>query len=138
MDHPYAGSNLDSWTLLSVIAARTERIRLFLDVAHLPLRPPVMLAKAIASLDLLSGGRVECGLGAGAPADRGGSMGGPQRTPAQAVAALGEAIEVIRRMWRPSEVPVDYAGDHYRLRPRISPRPARWPNTWESRPDSPG
>src|SRR4051812_29039466 len=61
-DHPYQRRFLDTWTLLSYAAARTEHVRLVPDVANLPLRPPLMLAKAAASLDLLSGGRVELGL----------------------------------------------------------------------------
>ncbi len=65
-DHPYQRRFVDTWTLLSMIAASTERIGLFPDVASLPLRPPAVLAKAAASLDVLSGGRVELGLGAGA------------------------------------------------------------------------
>ena len=48
------------------IAMRTSRISVFPDVTSLPLRPPAVLAKAAASLDVLSGGRVELGLGAGA------------------------------------------------------------------------
>lgn len=65
-DHPYQSRFLDTWTLLTYLAGRTERVRLFPDVASLPLRPPAVLAKSAASLDLLSGGRVELGLGAGA------------------------------------------------------------------------
>ena len=65
-DHPYQSRYVDSWVLLSTLAARTSRIRLFPDVANLPLRPPAVLAKAAASLDLLSGGRLDLGLGAGA------------------------------------------------------------------------
>ncbi|HEX8631004.1 MAG TPA: LLM class flavin-dependent oxidoreductase, partial [Catenuloplanes sp.] len=68
-DHPYQGRFLDAWTLLSVIAARTTRLRVLPNVANLPLRPPAVLARAAASLDILSGGRVELGLGAGAFAD---------------------------------------------------------------------
>src|SRR3954470_19336412 len=64
-DHPYQRRFLDTWTLLSYAAARTGRIRLVPDVANLPLRPPAVLAKAAASLDLLTGERVELGLGAG-------------------------------------------------------------------------
>src|SRR2546429_9351492 len=64
-DHPYQRRFFDTWTLLTAIAMRTERLAVFPDVANLPLRPPAMLAKAAASLDLLSGGRVELGLGAG-------------------------------------------------------------------------
>ena len=65
-DHPYQWRFLDTWTLLAFLAGQTERVRLFPDVASLPLRPPAMLAKAAASLDVLSGGRIELGLGAGA------------------------------------------------------------------------
>ena len=65
-DHPYQARHLDAWTLLSVIAARTSTLRVALNVANLPLRNPVVLAGSVASLDLLSGGRVELGIGAGA------------------------------------------------------------------------
>ena len=87
-DHPYQASFLDTWTLLSVIAARTSRRRVFPDVASLPLRPPAVLAKAAATLDLLSGGRLELGLGAGAFWDGIAAMGGPRRGPCEAIEAL--------------------------------------------------
>src|SRR5688572_2027376 len=61
-DHPYQRRFVDTWTLLSMIAAATSRIGLFPDVANLPLRPPAVMAKAAASIDLLSGGRFELGL----------------------------------------------------------------------------
>src|SRR5919107_5369511 len=64
-DHPYQPAHLDTLALLGVILARTERIRVFQDVGNLPLRPPAVFAKAAATLDLLSGGRFEAGLGAG-------------------------------------------------------------------------
>ena len=98
-DHPYQHRFHDTWTLLSVIAARTSRVTVFPDVANLPLRPPAMLAKAAATLDLLSNGRVELGLGAGGfwPAIQ--AMGGPARTTGESVSALEEAIEVIRLVW---------------------------------------
>ena len=56
-DHPYMSDRLEVWTLLSWIAAETERIRLSANVFNLALRPPATLARAVASLDLLSGGR---------------------------------------------------------------------------------
>src|SRR6266702_7855386 len=65
-DHPYWPYMLDAWTTMSYIAARTERVRVVANVANLPLRPPAQLAVAAASLDALSGGRFELGLGAGA------------------------------------------------------------------------
>ena len=98
-DHPYQHRFHDTWTLLSVIAARTSRVTVFPDVANLPLRPPAMLAKAAASLDLLSNGRVELGLGAGGFWPAIGAMGGPVRTPGESVSAVEEAIEVIRLVW---------------------------------------
>src|SRR5712692_7103887 len=98
-DHPYQHRFHDTWTLLSVIAARTSRVAVFPDVANLPLRPPAMLAKAAATLDLLSNGRVELGLGAGGFWPAIGAMGGPVRTPGESVSAVEEAIQVIRLVW---------------------------------------
>ncbi len=65
-DHPYNSGFLETWTLIATLLQATERVHIFPNVANLPLRPPVMLAKAAATLDVLSGGRVELGLGAGA------------------------------------------------------------------------
>lgn len=98
-DHPYQPRFLDTWTLLSWVAARTERLRVVPDVANLPLRPPAVLARAVASLDRLSGGRVELGLGAGAFWDAIVAMGGPRRDPGEATAALEDAIGVVRALW---------------------------------------
>lgn len=56
-DHPYQPRFLDMWTLLSYVGARTSRVRLVPNVANLPLRPPAVLARAAASLDVLTGGR---------------------------------------------------------------------------------
>lgn len=98
-DHPYQPRFLDTWTLLSYVGAQTSSIRLAANVANLPLRPPAMLARSVASLDLLTGGRIELGLGAGAFWDAIEAMGGRRLTPGQAVQALGEAIEVIREFW---------------------------------------
>ncbi|MEU6411937.1 LLM class flavin-dependent oxidoreductase [Microbispora sp. NPDC046933] len=113
-DHPYQPAFLDTWTLLSTLAGRTERVRLFPDVANLPLRPPAVLARAAASLDILSGGRVELGLGSGAFWDGVAAMGGPRRSPGEAVEALEEAVAVLRALWTPGEA-VRLDGRHYRL-----------------------
>lgn len=67
----------DTSTLLGYSAARTERIHLSANVTNLPLRPPAVLARAIATLDLLTNGRVELGVGAGASWDGVVGMGGP-------------------------------------------------------------
>ena len=87
-DHPYQSAFLDTWTLLSVVAAQTTNVRVAPNVANLPLRPPVVLARSAASLDILSGGRVELGLGAGAFWDAIAAIGGPRLTPGQGVDAL--------------------------------------------------
>jgi alkanesulfonate monooxygenase SsuD/methylene tetrahydromethanopterin reductase-like flavin-dependent oxidoreductase (luciferase family) len=98
-DHPYQGSFLDAWTLLSVVAAATTNVRVAPNVANLPLRLPVVLARSAASLDILSGGRVELGLGAGAFFDGIAAIGGPRLTPREAVDRLEQAIDVIRAAW---------------------------------------
>ena len=94
-DHPYQRRFLDTFTLIAWLAARTERIGFFPDVANLPLRPPAVLAKAVASLDLLSGGRFDLGLGAGGFWDAIAAMGGPRRAKGEALEALAEAVEVL-------------------------------------------
>ncbi|HSD76535.1 MAG TPA: LLM class flavin-dependent oxidoreductase [Solirubrobacteraceae bacterium] len=121
-DHPYQRRFLDTWTLLSYAAARTEHVRLVPDVANLPLRPPAVLAKAAASLDVLSGGRVELGLGAGAFWDAIAAMGGPVRSAGESVDALVEAIRVIRAMWSDARS-VRLEGEHYEL-DGVHPGPA--------------
>ncbi|SEG29203.1 Hemerythrin HHE cation binding domain-containing protein [Nonomuraea solani] len=129
-DHPYQAGFLDTWTLLSAVAARTERIRLVPDVLNLPLRPPAVLAGAAASLDLLSGGRVELGLGAGAFWDAVAAMGGRRLSPPRSIEALAEAITIIRALWTPGE-PVVFEGAHYRLGgARPGPFPAHPIGIW--------
>lgn len=113
-DHPYQARFMDTWTLLAAIAAQTRRISVFPDVVNLPLRPPAVLAKAAATLDLLSEGRFELGLGAGAYPEGVRALDGPARSPGDAVEALAEAIAVIRLMWS-GQRGVRYAGSHYRL-----------------------
>lgn len=98
-DHPYQPRFHDTSTLLTWVAATTERIHLAANVANLPLRPPAVLARSAASLDLLSGGRFELGLGAGGFWDAIDAMGGRRLTPGQAVDALSEAIDIIRGIW---------------------------------------
>jgi alkanesulfonate monooxygenase SsuD/methylene tetrahydromethanopterin reductase-like flavin-dependent oxidoreductase (luciferase family) len=113
-DHPYQPAYLDTWTLLSVIAARTRTIRVLPNVANLPLRPPAVLARSVATLDILSDGRAELGLGAGAFWEAIAAMGGPRRTAPESIAALEEAIQIIRALWTPGRgVRID--GEHYRV-----------------------
>src|SRR5512137_369578 len=84
-DHPYQAAFHDTWTLLSYVASRTSRIRLAGNVINLPLRQPAIIARSAASLDLLSGGRFELGIGSGAFWDAIAANGGRKLTPGQAV-----------------------------------------------------
>jgi alkanesulfonate monooxygenase SsuD/methylene tetrahydromethanopterin reductase-like flavin-dependent oxidoreductase (luciferase family) len=131
-DHPYQPAFLDTWTLLSYVAARTSRVHLAPNVANLPLRPPAVLARSVASLDLLSGGRAELGLGAGAFWDAIGAMGGRRLSPGQARQALDEAISVIRQTWDTSQrggVRVD--GESYQVKgAKRGPAPAHEVGIW--------
>lgn len=120
-DHPYQRRFMDTWTVLSVIGARTSTIKIATNVASLPLRPPVVLAKSAATLDVLTGGRVELGLGAGAFWDAIEAAGGPRRTPGEAVDALREAIGIIRDFWSGGSVRFD--GEHYSVA-GLQPGPA--------------
>jgi alkanesulfonate monooxygenase SsuD/methylene tetrahydromethanopterin reductase-like flavin-dependent oxidoreductase (luciferase family) len=129
-DHPYQRRYVDTWTLLSMIAAVTERVRVFPDVVSLPLRPPAVLAKAAASLDVLSGGRAELGLGAGAFWDAIEAYGGPRRSPKEAISALEEAVTVIRKVWS-GERGLRFDGEHYRLKgAHAGPVPAHRMEIW--------
>ncbi|HSK16280.1 MAG TPA: LLM class flavin-dependent oxidoreductase [Gaiellaceae bacterium] len=113
-DHPYQRRFLDTWSLMATLLAETERVSVFPNVANLPLRGPAIIAKAAASLDVLSGGRFELGLGAGAFWEGIGALGGPERSPVEALEALEEAIRVIRLLWS-DERSVRFEGRHYRL-----------------------
>src|SRR3954451_14290480 len=131
-DHPYQPAFLDTWTLMSWVAAQTETLRVAPNVLNLPLRQPAVLARSAARLELLSRGRVELGLGAGAFWDGIEAMGGPRRTPGESVEALSEAIDVIRGIWDVGErggVRVD--GEHYRVRgAKRGPEPAHDIGLW--------
>jgi alkanesulfonate monooxygenase SsuD/methylene tetrahydromethanopterin reductase-like flavin-dependent oxidoreductase (luciferase family) len=129
-DHTYQWRFVDTWTLLTAIAMRTQRIRVFPDVANVPLRPPAVLAKSAATLDLLTGGRVELGLGAGGFWEAIKAVGGPVRTPGESVAALEEAIHVIRLMWS-GERNVRFEGKFYQLSgAQTGPKPVHPIGIW--------
>jgi alkanesulfonate monooxygenase SsuD/methylene tetrahydromethanopterin reductase-like flavin-dependent oxidoreductase (luciferase family) len=96
-DHAYNPEFLDVWTLISYLAADTNRISFFPDVADLQLRPPTILAKAAASLSVLTGGRIALGVGGGASADGIAAMGGIRRSGREMVAFTDEALQIMRR-----------------------------------------
>ncbi|WP_341765547.1 LLM class flavin-dependent oxidoreductase [Cellulomonas shaoxiangyii] len=115
-DHPYEPSFLDTWTLLSWVAARTTRIAVSGNVLNVTLRPPAVLSRAVASLSLLSGGRVELAIGAGGFTDAVVAFGAPRRTVGQSLVALDEAIDVIRGLWDAGDpTPLRVLGEHYRI-----------------------
>lgn len=95
-DHPYLPTHLDTWTLLSWIAGQTERIHLAPNVLNIPLRQPAVAARAAASLDLLSQGRLELGLGAGAYWTAIAALGVPRLSPGESIDAFREALAVVR------------------------------------------
>jgi alkanesulfonate monooxygenase SsuD/methylene tetrahydromethanopterin reductase-like flavin-dependent oxidoreductase (luciferase family) len=129
-DHPYQRAHLDSLALIGVILGRTERVRAFQHVANLQLRAPAVLAKAVATFDLLSDGRIEFGIGAGGFSEAVQSMGGPKRTPGESIEALEEAIAVARGMWS-GERSLRFEGRHYRLDGvRPGPAPERAIGVW--------
>ena len=129
-DHPYQRAHLDSLALLGVILARTERIRVFQDVGNLPLRPPAVYAKAAATLDLLSGGRFEAGLGGGGFLDAAHAMGAPALTPGQSLEALEEAVAILRQSWNGARS-IRFDGRHYRLAGmKPGPTPAHQIGIW--------
>jgi alkanesulfonate monooxygenase SsuD/methylene tetrahydromethanopterin reductase-like flavin-dependent oxidoreductase (luciferase family) len=131
-DHPYQPRLLDSWTLISYLAAATSRIRLAPNVMNLPMRQPVVIARSVASLDLLTGGRVELALGAGGFWDAIEAIGGRRLSAGESIDALEEAIAVIREIWDADTrggVRVD--GTHYRVAgAKRGPAPAHDVGIW--------
>lgn len=122
-DHPYVPGHLEAWTLLTAMAAVTTRLKVLTNVANLALRPPAMLAKAAATLDVISGGRVLLGVGAGSPAGDAPSYGAA----VPSVGALEEALQVLRLMREPG--PVSFEGRHHRLAGAM-PGPVRQVPIW--------
>jgi alkanesulfonate monooxygenase SsuD/methylene tetrahydromethanopterin reductase-like flavin-dependent oxidoreductase (luciferase family) len=131
-DHPYQSTFHDTWTLLSYVASRTRQIHVSGNVLNIPLRAPAVIARSAASLDLLSGGRVELGIGAGGFWDAIEAMGGRRLTPGQSIVALEEAIQIIREIWatdRPGGARVN--GTYYQVKgTKRGPRPAHDIGIW--------
>ena len=131
-DHPYQPAHLDSLALLGVILGQTEQIRVFQDVGNLPLRPPAVFAKAAATLDLLSGGRFEAGLGGGGflRAAAGDGRAGPSPS-GESLEALEEAVAILRASWSGARSSCASTGRHYRLEgARPGPAPAHQIGIW--------
>jgi alkanesulfonate monooxygenase SsuD/methylene tetrahydromethanopterin reductase-like flavin-dependent oxidoreductase (luciferase family) len=128
------GPTFEGWTLLSALAAQTQRLRVGLLVTSNRFRPPALLAKIAATADVVSGGRLDFGIGAGSrpsvPMARReyDAHGLPYHDAAHAVAALGEACTVIRRLWTEDE-PFDFQGNHIQLTGAFgNPKPIQRPH----------
>jgi alkanesulfonate monooxygenase SsuD/methylene tetrahydromethanopterin reductase-like flavin-dependent oxidoreductase (luciferase family) len=132
---PVTGAALESWTLLAALAAQTSRLRLGVMVTSNRLRSPTLLAKMAATVDIVSGGRLDFGIGVGGsavavanPAVREfEAYGIPLVSPGRAVSDLAESLEVIKRMWSADE-PFDFDGPTITLRGAIcEPKPLQSP-----------
>ncbi|MEN3536827.1 LLM class flavin-dependent oxidoreductase [Microbispora sp. ZYX-F-249] len=128
------GPAYEGWTLLSALAAQTRRLRLGVLVTSNRFRPPAMLAKIAATVDAVSGGRLDFGIGAGSrpshPLARReyDAHGLPFHDAAHAVESLAEACAVIRRLWTETE-PFDFHGAHVRLSGAFcNPKPVQRPH----------
>jgi probable F420-dependent oxidoreductase len=119
----------ETWTLLTWLAASTERVRVAPLVLGLPYRPPAVVAKMAESLDRLSGGRLVLGMGGGGRDEEFRAFGLTPRTPGEKVDALAEAIDVVRGLWR--ESPFTYHGRSFHLQEaEVEPKPAHRIPIW--------
>ena len=128
------GPIFEGWTLLSALAAQTERLRLGLLVTSNRFRPPAMLAKIATTVDVVSGGRLDFGIGVGSrpshPLARREyeAHGLPFHDTAHAVEGLAEACTVIRRLWT-EDKPFDFDGSRVRLTGAFgNPKPVQRPH----------
>lgn len=127
------GPTYEGWTLLAALAAQTRRLRLGLLVTSNRFRPPAMLAKIAATVDVISGGRLDFGIGAGSrpshPLARReyDAHGLPFDDFGHSVGSLAEACTIIRRLWTETE-PFDFHGSHHRLTGAFgNPKPVQLP-----------
>src|SRR5918998_2488330 len=120
------GPCLEGWTLLAAYAARTTRLRLGLMVTGNTYRHPAVLAKIAATVDVISNGRLDLGIGAGWNEYEHRSMGIPLYKPGERIRRFGEACEIIRRLF--TQHLTDFDGRYYQLREaRCEPKPVQRP-----------
>jgi alkanesulfonate monooxygenase SsuD/methylene tetrahydromethanopterin reductase-like flavin-dependent oxidoreductase (luciferase family) len=130
-DHPYNRGFLETWTLLTALGVATQRVNLVTNVLNTPLRLPAMIAKQAATLDLLTDGRVELGLGAGAFVQGIAAYGGAAREPAQAVAAFEDTLRIVRGMLDGAGHSFNYEGPFHQVRgAQPGPAPAHRIPIW--------
>jgi alkanesulfonate monooxygenase SsuD/methylene tetrahydromethanopterin reductase-like flavin-dependent oxidoreductase (luciferase family) len=127
-DHPYLGRRIDAYAAVGFVLGSTRRLAGFANVTNLPLRPAPVLARTVASLSALSGGRVVLGIGAGGLWDRISDMGVPRLAPGEAVNAFEEAITLVKMLCGGGP-PVTYQGHHYQVK-NIDPAPVAAPAVW--------
>jgi len=121
------GPCLEGWTLLAALATQTERLRLGVMVTGNSYRHPAVLAKMAITVDIISHGRLEFGIGAGWYEREHTAYGIPLYTPGERIRRLGEACEVIRRLW--TEDVADFGGRYYQLRSaHCQPKPIQIPH----------
>jgi len=130
---------LEAWTLLAALAGQTSRLKLGVIVTSNRIRPPAVLAKMAATVDIISSGRLVFGIGAGGARNRDpaltaitereyGAYGIEIVALSDAIGALDESLEICRRLWTSSE-PFDFHGRHYRLDGAIcAPKPVQLPH----------
>lgn len=126
-DHAYVPQFVETWTLLAALAGATQRITLGPNVLTTPFRFPAMIAKEAATLDLISNGRLQLGLGAGANAEGIVSMGGPDLLgKGETFRAFRDALTIIRGLWASGGEPYSHEGDILSVRDvEFGPIPAR-------------
>ena len=120
------GSQLEGWTLLGALAAQTERLRVGLMVTGNIYRHPAVLAKIGATVDIISHGRLDFGIGAGWNELECSMYGIPLYATGERIRRLGEACEVIKRLW--TETVANYDGTYYQLKDALcEPKPVQKP-----------
>jgi len=129
---PKKPNKLDAWTLLSALASQTKKIRLGARVSPLPFYEPPRLAKIVTTVDIISGGRVNFGVGAGWFMDEALSYGVWWGRHEERILRMLEALEIILRLWTEEEA-VTYEGRYYRVsgapfwpKPVQKPHPPIW------------
>jgi F420-dependent oxidoreductase-like protein len=122
-----AGPCLEGWTLLAALAARTDRLRVGVMVTGNTYRHPAVLANMGATVDALSHGRLDFGIGAGWHEQEHAMYGIPLYAPGERIRRLGEACEVIKRLW--TEPVATYDGRYYPLAAATcEPKPVQKPH----------
>lgn len=117
----------EAWTLMAAFAATTDTIRLGQMCTCNTYRPPSYLAKVAASIDVISGGRLEMGIGAGWYEHEHDGYGYEFLAPGGRLGMLREGVEIMKGMW--TEEVFDYQGEHYRLEGAIcQPKPVQQPH----------